>query len=208
MSFFSNSICRFSRIWVDSFLWVVGVLMGFLIQSFKATFVAFNFCSHTKEGDPLTGVDQVDFTISLNPSFSIHRGMNLKGMGPKFSSSSSWSKMGLWSKVSFGSVLEDITLWSSSELWTRKRSKRAAIWSDPTLLFVHVNRPLFGLISKRSYCCIISSTRANIWSLPWFPPLFSFGSKTRFRSPATIIFRGGYISMKSARVSQQYFFYD
>ena len=48
----------------------------------------FYFCSHTKEGDPITGVDQVEVTFSLNPSFSIERGMNLKGMGTKFSSSS------------------------------------------------------------------------------------------------------------------------
>jgi hypothetical protein len=69
--------------------------MGFLTQVFNACFVAFNFCSHIKLGDPEIGEDQAEWTISRKPFFSIQRGLNQKGIGPIFSSSSKIKRIGL-----------------------------------------------------------------------------------------------------------------
>jgi hypothetical protein len=69
--------------------------MGFLTQVFNACFVAFNFFSHTNLGDPEVGEDQAKWTVSINPLFSIQRGMNRKGIGPMFSSSSKFKRIGM-----------------------------------------------------------------------------------------------------------------
>jgi hypothetical protein len=69
--------------------------MGWLTQAFKACFVSFNLNSHTKLGDPVTREDQAYWTVSKNPSLSIQRGLNRNGIGPIFSSSSKFKRMGL-----------------------------------------------------------------------------------------------------------------
>jgi hypothetical protein len=69
--------------------------MGFLTQVFNACFVAFNFFSHTKLGDPEVGEDQVEWIVSRNPFFSIQRGMNRKGIGTIFYSSYKLKRIGL-----------------------------------------------------------------------------------------------------------------
>jgi hypothetical protein len=103
----------------------------------KEFFVSFNIFSHTKLGDPITGEDQVVWKVSKNPSLSIQRGMKQNGIVPKFSSSSKCKRMGLWSKVSFGRILEEMDLLSCrNELWTKNLSRRDEIWSSPNMLLV------------------------------------------------------------------------
>ena len=131
------STCKSDNCWTVSCLRLKVVLVGFLTQALSACFVAFNLFSHTKHGDPATGEDQDEWTVSRKPSFSIQRGLNLKGIGPIFSSSSKFKRIGLWSEVSFGRILEETILLScKNELWIKNLSKRAKMWSAPTLLFV------------------------------------------------------------------------
>lgn len=59
---------------------------GFFAQLFKAYLVYLSFFSHTKLGDPSTGCDQAWATMSINPSLTTQRGLNLNGIGPKSSS--------------------------------------------------------------------------------------------------------------------------
>jgi len=67
--------------------------MGFLTQALSACFVGFNFFSHTNLGDPTIEVDYADCTVSRNHFFSIQRGLNRKGIGLIFSSSSRIKRM-------------------------------------------------------------------------------------------------------------------
>jgi hypothetical protein len=57
--------------------------------------VAFNFYSHTKLGDPATGEDQTEWTVSRKPSLSIQIGLNQNGIGPILYSSSKFKRIGL-----------------------------------------------------------------------------------------------------------------
>ena len=52
--------------------------------------------------------DEASLTVSQKPSCSIHKGMNLNGMGPKSTSSSTNNEMGRWSKDNLGKFFDDI----------------------------------------------------------------------------------------------------
>ena len=155
----------------------------------------------------MTDVDQALDEITIKHSCSIHWGMKRKGIGPKFSSSSNCNRMVLWSKVSFGRILEDTIFLSNKKvLYTRNLSSRAKICDAPILLLVHVYKPFLGLKSMRSHCWITCSTRGSIWSLILIPLVFSFGLKTRFRSLPIMMFKGEMDSIKSNSVCQRSFF--
>jgi hypothetical protein len=77
-------------------------------------------------GEPVTEVDHAIQTVSAKPLFVFHNGLNLNGIGPSFSSSSSKSKMGLWSEVSLGRMAVEISfLYNNKVLWTINLSNLA-----------------------------------------------------------------------------------
>ena len=56
----------------------------FLAQLFKAIFTLLNFSSQTKNGEPMIGFFHISATLSKKSFLFIHRGLNRKGIGPKF----------------------------------------------------------------------------------------------------------------------------
>ena len=160
-----------------------------------------------KEGEPERWEFQESATVCKKSSWWIQSGLNRKGIGPRFWSRVSSRRIGLWSEVQWGRILEEANRPKArKEEWTRKRSSRAATWPGPILLFVQVNLPLTGLMSIRSHPEMMSSTHSLEGSLTGLPPFFSLASRVTFRSPATIIFSLLCSWRKDSRVFQHSFF--
>ena len=160
-----------------------------------------------KEGEPYRWAFEEAATVCKKSSWWIQSGMKWKGIRPRFWSRASSRRMGLWSEVQWGRILEEPN-WpmERKEEWKRKRSSGATTWPGPILLFVQVNLPLTGLMSIRSHPEMMSSTHSLEGSLTGFPPFFSLAARVTFRSPATIIFSLCCRWRKDSRVFQHSFF--
>ena len=94
-SFSSISNWSSSKTFNASILSLDGDFTFCLAHSLRASLVCFNFCSPKKFGDLVTGRDQDYETMFIKPSQSTQSGLNLEPMGPRSSSSSNYSKIGL-----------------------------------------------------------------------------------------------------------------
>jgi len=104
-------------------------------HSFKACFVFFNFCSQICTRVPFTQVDQVEEIRGRKFGESIHKGLNLKGMGPRFSAFAKVRAIGQWCEIPQGTIWEVMVSGRRRRgLWIRKRSSLAAIC--PTLVLL------------------------------------------------------------------------
>ena len=168
--------CDSSSAWAISLV-AIGDGMS-LAQALRAILSLFNLDSQMKEGEPERLAFQESVTVCRKSSWWIQRGLNRKGIGPRFWSRASSRRIGLWSEVQCGRILEETNRpRSRKEEWTRKRSSRAATWPGPILLFVQVNLPLTGLISIRSHPEMKSSTHSLEGSLTGLPPFFSLAAR-------------------------------
>ena len=87
-------------------------------------------------------------TISKKFYFEIQRGLNLKGMGLKFSGGDRGKVIGQWLDPIQGRMREEGEKDSSrKELLKRKRSKWAVMFPGPSLLFDQVKWSLQGFMS-------------------------------------------------------------
>ena len=66
-----------------------------LAQLLRADLSLLSFSSQMKNDDPVTAVCQVSETRSKKPSMETQRGLNLNGIGPKFSLGDSERDIGL-----------------------------------------------------------------------------------------------------------------
>ena len=186
----SMRIWWFSKASWPSFLQEIGEGRD-LAQFLRSCFSLLSLTSQIKEGFPVTFLLQELETMRSKPSWWIQRGLNLKGMGPRFSSTESSRRIGLWSEIQLGRILDKA--WSPrlrKEEWTRNLSRRAAMCPGPILLLVQVKLPLEGLMSTRSHPKMVSSTHSWEGSRTMDPPFFSFAARVTFRSPAMIMFSG------------------
>ena len=179
--------------WLSSSAWAIFLLevgeVRCLAQSFKSCLGLLIFASQMKDDDPLIWVFQESDTTCRKYSWWIQSGLKRKGIGPWSWSRVNSRRMGLWSEVQWGRILEEAKRpMERKEEWTRNLSSRAATWPGPTLLFVQVNLPLAGFMSMRSHPWMISSTHSLDGSLIGVPPFFSFVARVTFKSPTTIIF--------------------
>ena len=135
--------CSSSSAWAV-FLFEEGMTRS-LAQFFRSVLSLLSLDSHMKDGEPLRGVDQESVTTCRKSSCWIQRGLKRKGIGPRLGARESSRRMGLWSEVQWGRILEEAKRPRvRKEEWTRNLSSRAATWPGPTLLFVQVNFPLAG----------------------------------------------------------------
>ena len=136
-----------------------------------------------------------------------HKGLNMKGIGPRSFWASNSSLIGLWSEMLQGSIcILASRPKRRKELCTKNRSSLAAMCPGPTLLLDQVYLPEEGLMSSRSQSYMRSSTQPLTGSLMMLPPRFSDESKVRFRSPTMMMFSSFSVSARFLMESQQAFF--
>lgn len=75
-----------------------------LAQLFKAPFTLLSFFSQTKKGEALIGCIQKPLTNCIKSDSLAQSGLNLKGIGLRWSWNTSSSLMGLWSEVLHGRI--------------------------------------------------------------------------------------------------------
>ena len=116
-----------------------------------------------------------------------HRGLNLKGICPKFVGMVKEREMGLWSEVA-EEIMREVGRKSfcRKEVLTRKWSSLAAMCPGPVILLLQVNLPFLGMGSSISRSAIKSSSFSPKESLIFKPPLFSELDFVVLKSPTMI----------------------
>lgn len=157
----------------------------FFPHAFKKALVLRRFSSQTNLGDPWVGMLLLSLICWRNPSLSIHKGLNLKGMGPRRLGGSKASVIGLWYEANKG-VIKELTSYfeKHKEICMMKWSSLVEILLLHARLFDKVNFQTLGLTSMKSCEVIISST--SLWRglREWMPPFFSLDDRIMLRLPA------------------------
>ena len=99
-----------------------------LAQLFSSALSLFSFCSQVKEGDPGIEIDQEFVITCWKLSWSNQSGLKRKGMGPRVASKKISSRIGLWSEVLLGRILDVANKPEERKSeWMRNLSRQAAM---------------------------------------------------------------------------------